>query len=102
MRQRAHNSTITKLGALRYDMPTMMLLIGMKMSFTKKPMKPMMKNPTEVACAIFENSAGTRREHFSREDWRSGAVRMNGASWLLQGRWRGRERGWLSPGAGGA
>ena len=85
-----------------YDMPTMMLLIGMKISFTKKPMKPMMKNPTEVACAIFENSAGTRREHFSREDWRSGAVRMNGASWLLQGRWRGRERGWLSPGAGGA
>jgi len=38
-------------------MPTMILLIGMKMSFTKKPMKPMMKKPTDVACAIFENSA---------------------------------------------
>merc|ERR1719337_573754 len=29
----------------------MILLIGMKMSFTKKPMKPMMKKPTDVACA---------------------------------------------------
>jgi hypothetical protein len=36
----------------------MILLIGMKISFTKKPMKPMMKNPTDVACAILENSAG--------------------------------------------
>ena len=35
----------------------MMLLIGMKISFTKKPMKPMMKKPTDVAWAIFENSA---------------------------------------------
>jgi len=37
-------------------MPTMMLLMGMKISFTKKPMKPMMAKPIEVACAIFENS----------------------------------------------
>ena len=35
----------------------MMLLIGMKISFTKKPMKPMIAKPTDVACAIFENSA---------------------------------------------
>ena len=40
-----------------YDMPTMMLLIGMKISFTKKPMKPMIAKPTDVACAILENSA---------------------------------------------
>lgn len=33
--------------------PTMMLLIGMWMSFTKKPMKPMMANPIAVAMAIF-------------------------------------------------
>lgn len=42
-----------------------MLLMGMKMSFTKKPMKPMIAKPIEVACAIFENSAPTimqRRE----------------------------------------
>ena len=38
-------------------MPTMMLLIGMNISLTKKPMKPMIANPTDVACAIFENSA---------------------------------------------
>ena len=35
----------------------MMLLIGMNISLTKKPMKPMIANPTDVACAIFENSA---------------------------------------------
>ena len=38
-------------------MPTMMLLIGMNMSLTKKPMNPMIAKPTDVACAIFENSA---------------------------------------------
>lgn len=35
---------------------TMMLLIGMWMSFTKKPMKPIMQNPMAVAMAIFWNS----------------------------------------------
>ena len=35
----------------------MMLLIGMKMSFTKKPMKPIMKNPTDVAYAEFSKIA---------------------------------------------
>ena len=40
-----------------YDMPTMMLLIGMNISLTKKPMNPMIAKPTDVACAIFENSA---------------------------------------------
>eukprot|EP00275_Glaucocystis_incrassata_P001544 EC123295.1.p1 GENE.EC123295.1~~EC123295.1.p1 ORF type:complete len:145 (-),score=0.23 EC123295.1:50-484(-) len=44
------------LGGGRYDIPTMMLLIGMKMSFTKKPTNPMIANPTVVAIAIFENS----------------------------------------------
>ena len=44
----------------------MMLLIGMKMSFTKKPMKPMIAKPVAVACAIFENSA-RERERGSRE-----------------------------------
>ena len=33
-----------------------MLLMGMWMSFTKKPMKPMMANPMAVAKAIFWNS----------------------------------------------
>ena len=40
----------------------MMLLIGMKMSFTKKPMKPMIAKPIDVACAILENSAH-REQH---------------------------------------
>jgi hypothetical protein len=35
---------------------TMMLLIGMCISLTKKPMKPMMANPIAVAKAIFWNS----------------------------------------------
>ena len=39
-----------------------MLLIGMKMSFTKKPMKPMIAKPIVVACAIFENSATRARQ----------------------------------------
>ena len=32
--------------------PTMMLLMGMCMSLTKKPMKPMMVKPMSVAIAI--------------------------------------------------
>lgn len=35
---------------------TMMLLMGMWMSLTKNPMKPMMANPIAVAMAIFWNS----------------------------------------------
>merc|ERR550532_3505593 len=38
-----------------YD-PTMMLLMGMWMSLTKNPMKPMMAKPIAVAMAIFWNS----------------------------------------------
>ena len=38
---------------------TMMLLMGMWMSLTKKPMNPMMANPMAVAMAIFWNSAHT-------------------------------------------
>lgn len=40
-----------------YDVPTMMLLIGMKISFTKNPMKPITVIPTAVWIAILENSA---------------------------------------------
>ena len=47
-----------------YPYPTMILLMGMWISFTKKPMKPMIAKPVAVACAIFENSA---RERGSRE-----------------------------------
>lgn len=36
----------------------MILLMGMWMSLTKKPMKPMMANPIAVAMAIFWNSSG--------------------------------------------
>ena len=43
-----------------------MLLIGMKMSLTKKPIKPIMAKPTDVACAIFENST-TKNEGAERE-----------------------------------
>jgi len=39
----------------------MMLLMGIKMSLTKKPMKPMIAKPIDVACAIFANSAGAGR-----------------------------------------
>lgn len=35
---------------------TMMLLIGMWINFTKKPMKPIIANPIAVAMAIFWNS----------------------------------------------
>lgn len=38
----------------------MMLLIGMKINFTKKPMNPMIAKPKEVAIAILVNSAATR------------------------------------------
>merc|ERR1719285_289589 len=36
--------------------PTIILLMGMWMSLTKKPMKPMMPKPMAVAMAILENS----------------------------------------------
>lgn len=42
----------------------MMLLIGMWMSLTKKPMKPMMQKPIAVAIAIFWNSE-IKRKHSS-------------------------------------
>lgn len=38
----------------------MMLLMGMWMSLTKKPMKPIMANPIAVAMAIFWNSIGKK------------------------------------------
>ena len=39
-----------------------MLLIGMKMSFTKKPMNPITTNPSPVLTATFENSV-KRQKH---------------------------------------
>lgn len=39
---------------------TMMLLMGMWMSLTKKPMNPMMAKPIAVAMAIFWNSVKMR------------------------------------------
>ena len=44
----------------------MMLLIGMKMSFTKKPINPMIAKPIEVACAILENSVAGRNRRRQR------------------------------------
>ena len=41
---------------LKRNTYTMMLLIGMWMSLTKKPMKPIMQKPIAVATAIFWNS----------------------------------------------
>jgi hypothetical protein len=38
------------------DTHTMMLLMGMWMSFTKKPMNPIIANPIAVATAILWNS----------------------------------------------
>lgn len=42
--------------AYSYD-PTMMLLMGMWINLMKKPRNPMQRNPTDVATAIFLNSA---------------------------------------------
>ena len=56
----------------------MMLLIGMKISFTKKPMKPMMKKPTDVAWAIFENSA-RRAQHVLRAAGRAQGGETDGS-----------------------
>ena len=53
----------------------MMLLIGMKMSFTKKPMKPMIAKPVAVACAIFENSAREREREREREAERESSAK---------------------------
>lgn len=40
----------------RTQPPTIMLLMGIWISFTKKPMNPMIANPIAVAMAIFWNS----------------------------------------------
>lgn len=47
--------TVCSLHAYIYD-PTMMLLIGIWMSLTKNPIKPIMQKPMAVAIAIFWNS----------------------------------------------
>jgi hypothetical protein len=43
----------------------MMLLMGMWMSLTKNPMKPMMAKPIAVAIAIFWNSKAQKTCHFN-------------------------------------
>jgi hypothetical protein len=43
----------------------MMLLMGMWISFTKNPMKPMMAKPTAVAVAVFMNSFRSGFVHFA-------------------------------------
>ena len=47
---------------LRRYAPTMMLLMGMWISFTKNPMKPMMAKPIAVAIAIFWNSENKKNK----------------------------------------
>ena len=42
--------------SVRTTTHTMMLLMGMWISFTKKPMNPIIENPIAVATAIFWNS----------------------------------------------
>ena len=71
----------------------MMLLIGMKISFTKKPMKPMMKKPTDVAWAIFENSAQRRAQHVLRA-----AGRAQGGAGEEESNGSDRGHCWLWPG----
>lgn len=44
---------------------TMMLLMGMWMSLTKNPMKPIMAKPIAVAMAIFWNSRDKKNENMS-------------------------------------
>lgn len=44
---------------------TMMLLMGMWMSLTKNPMKPMMAKPIAVAMAIFWNSRDRENENMN-------------------------------------
>jgi len=44
---------LVRLAAAKSYDPTMILLIGMWISLTKKPMKPIMANPIAVAMAIF-------------------------------------------------
>lgn len=60
-----HSSWEARSGAKSdYPDPTMMLLMGMKMSLTKKPMKPMTINPMAVLIATFENSRRSGLWHF--------------------------------------
>ena len=67
----------------------MMLLIGMKMSFTKKPMKPMIAKPMDVACAIFENSARVHGRGGAREPQRKKKGGVLVAIWRTCAVWLG-------------
>lgn len=60
--------------------PTMMLLIGIWINFTKNPIKPIMQNPMAVAEAILKNSLRSGFVHLltrrilSLANWRPGSV----------------------------
>ena len=59
--------------------PMMMLLIGMKISLTKKPMKPMIVNPIIVCKQIFLYSAQSRSGGRGGREGAENRVRENGA-----------------------
>lgn len=62
------------------DYETMMLLIGICISLTKKPMNPIIANPIAVAMAIFSNSLLSGFVHLltslmeSFANWRPGSM----------------------------
>lgn len=58
---RNQTNKATRRNAVTY---TMMLLMGMWMSLTKNPMKPMIANPIAVAMAIFWNSRGPGKREY--------------------------------------
>lgn len=60
---RNQTNKATRSNAVTY---TMMLLMGMWMSLTKNPMKPMIANPIAVAMAIFWNSRDRENENMNR------------------------------------
>lgn len=67
---------------LAYE-PTMMLLIGIWMSLTKKPMKPIIQKPMAVAIAIFWNSRRSGFVHLFTKRMESLANRRPGSQNLM-------------------
>lgn len=63
--------------------PTMMLLIGIWMSLTKKPMKPIIQKPMAVAIAIFWNSRRSGFVHRFTKRMESLANRRPGSQNLI-------------------
>merc|ERR1719209_2312733 len=64
--------------------PTMMLLMGMWMSLTKNPMKPMMAKPIAVAIAIFVNSFRSGFVHLFTNRAESLANCMHGSNCIMR------------------